>query len=147
MPVISGSLKPRAFDFIDIGPANANEDVTVELKPQEEIVRAQLAGEFSVLTTALLQPPREGLQSKGSANLSILQGNTANVELARRWSNSCGRVTGINGFFVLDTSIALKWFLEDENDRDYSLAILEAIADRCSRWFRGSGTTRSRVRR
>ena len=26
--------------------------------------------------------------------------------------------------FVPDTSIALKWFLEDENDRAYSLAIL-----------------------
>jgi predicted nucleic acid-binding protein len=31
------------------------------------------------------------------------------------------------GAFVLDTSIALKWFLEDENDRSYSLAILESI--------------------
>jgi len=31
--------------------------------------------------------------------------------------------------FVLDTSIALKWFLEDENDRSYSLAILETITD------------------
>jgi predicted nucleic acid-binding protein len=31
--------------------------------------------------------------------------------------------------FVLDTSIALKWFLEDESDRSYSLAILEAITD------------------
>jgi predicted nucleic acid-binding protein len=31
--------------------------------------------------------------------------------------------------FVLDTSIALKWFLEDEDDRSYSLSILESIAD------------------
>jgi predicted nucleic acid-binding protein len=31
--------------------------------------------------------------------------------------------------FVLDTSIALKWFLEDEGDRAYSLAILRSIAD------------------
>ena len=33
------------------------------------------------------------------------------------------------GSFVLDTSIALKWFLEDESERAYSLAILEAITD------------------
>lgn len=31
--------------------------------------------------------------------------------------------------FVLDTSIALKWFLEDEGDRAYSMAVLEAITD------------------
>ena len=31
--------------------------------------------------------------------------------------------------FVLDTSIALKWFLEDENDRAYSLAILGSLND------------------
>jgi predicted nucleic acid-binding protein len=31
--------------------------------------------------------------------------------------------------FVLDTSIALKWFLEDETDRAYSLAILSAVTD------------------
>jgi len=31
--------------------------------------------------------------------------------------------------FVLDTSIALKWFLEDETDRAYSLAILKTITD------------------
>lgn len=31
--------------------------------------------------------------------------------------------------FVLDTSIALKWFLEDETDRAYSLAILNALTD------------------
>jgi predicted nucleic acid-binding protein len=31
--------------------------------------------------------------------------------------------------FVLDTSTALKWFLEDEDDRAYSLAILDAISD------------------
>ena len=30
--------------------------------------------------------------------------------------------------FVLDTSIALKWFLEDENDRAYSLGILRALS-------------------
>ena len=30
--------------------------------------------------------------------------------------------------FVLDTSIALKWFLEDENDRTYSLDILRALS-------------------
>jgi predicted nucleic acid-binding protein len=29
--------------------------------------------------------------------------------------------------FVLDTSIALKWFLEDEGDRSYSPEILESI--------------------
>jgi predicted nucleic acid-binding protein len=29
--------------------------------------------------------------------------------------------------FVLDTSIALKWFLEDEGDRAYSLAILSSL--------------------
>jgi predicted nucleic acid-binding protein len=33
------------------------------------------------------------------------------------------------GSFVLDTSIAFKSFLEDESDRAYSLAILEAITD------------------
>jgi predicted nucleic acid-binding protein len=33
------------------------------------------------------------------------------------------------GSFVLDTSIALKWFLEDESDRSYSLAILGTITD------------------
>jgi len=31
--------------------------------------------------------------------------------------------------FVLDTSIALKWFLEDENDRAYSLTILSSLSD------------------
>jgi predicted nucleic acid-binding protein len=31
--------------------------------------------------------------------------------------------------FVLDTSIALKWFLEDESDRAYSLAILRSLSD------------------
>jgi hypothetical protein len=30
--------------------------------------------------------------------------------------------------FVLDTSIALKWFLEDENDRPYSPAILGSLS-------------------
>ena len=33
------------------------------------------------------------------------------------------------GAFVLDTSIALKWFLEDETDRAYSLAILNSLSD------------------
>lgn len=32
------------------------------------------------------------------------------------------------GGFVLDTSIALKWFLEDESDRGYSMAILNSIS-------------------
>jgi predicted nucleic acid-binding protein len=31
--------------------------------------------------------------------------------------------------FVLDTSTALKWFLEDEDDRAYGLAILDTISD------------------
>ena len=31
--------------------------------------------------------------------------------------------------FVLDASIALKWFLEDESDRAYSQNILQAITD------------------
>ena len=31
--------------------------------------------------------------------------------------------------FVLDTSIALKWFMEDETDRAYSLAILQSLND------------------
>ena len=31
--------------------------------------------------------------------------------------------------FVLDTSVALKWLLEDENDRANSLAILKTITD------------------
>lgn len=31
--------------------------------------------------------------------------------------------------FVLDTSIALKWLLEDENDRDYSLTILRSLSE------------------
>jgi len=31
--------------------------------------------------------------------------------------------------FVLDTSIAMKWFLEDEDDRDYSLNVLQAMTD------------------
>jgi hypothetical protein len=37
-------------------------------------------------------------------------------------------VIGPDGL-LRDTSIALKWFLEDESDRAYSLAILEAITD------------------
>jgi predicted nucleic acid-binding protein len=31
--------------------------------------------------------------------------------------------------FVLDTSIALKWFLDDEGDRAYSLSILNSLSD------------------
>jgi predicted nucleic acid-binding protein len=31
--------------------------------------------------------------------------------------------------FVLDTSIALKWFLRDESDRAYSLAVLKTITE------------------
>lgn len=31
--------------------------------------------------------------------------------------------------FVLDTSIALKWFLEDENNRAYSVTILRSLSD------------------
>ncbi len=31
--------------------------------------------------------------------------------------------------FVLDTSVALKWFLEDETDRVYSLAVLHSLTD------------------
>ena len=31
--------------------------------------------------------------------------------------------------FVVDTSIALKWFLEDEEDRAYSLNILKSISE------------------
>ena len=31
--------------------------------------------------------------------------------------------------FVLDSSIALQWFLEDETDRDKSLVILRTITD------------------
>jgi predicted nucleic acid-binding protein len=30
--------------------------------------------------------------------------------------------------FILDTSIALKWFLEGETDRDYSLHILRSLS-------------------
>ena len=32
--------------------------------------------------------------------------------------------------FVLDASLALQWFLEDENDRKYSLAILATLANK-----------------
>ncbi len=31
--------------------------------------------------------------------------------------------------FVVDSSIALRWFLEDEEDRAYSLAILKSISE------------------
>ena len=31
--------------------------------------------------------------------------------------------------FVLDASVALKWFLEDESDRDYSLGILARLSE------------------
>ena len=33
------------------------------------------------------------------------------------------------GAFVVDTSLALKWFLDDEEDREYSLTILKSISD------------------
>ena len=33
------------------------------------------------------------------------------------------------GDFVVDTSLALKWFLDDEEDREYSLTILRSISD------------------
>jgi hypothetical protein len=33
------------------------------------------------------------------------------------------------GTFVLDTSMALKWFLDDEEDREYSLAVLKGISE------------------
>jgi predicted nucleic acid-binding protein len=32
--------------------------------------------------------------------------------------------------FVLDASLALQWFLEDEADRKYSLAVLASLAER-----------------
>ena len=32
------------------------------------------------------------------------------------------------GVFVVDTSVALKWFLDDEEDREYGLAILNSIS-------------------
>jgi hypothetical protein len=32
------------------------------------------------------------------------------------------------GGFVVDTSVALKWFLDDEEDREYSLTILKGIS-------------------
>lgn len=31
---------------------------------------------------------------------------------------------------VLDASLALQWFLEDENDRNYSLAILSSLSEK-----------------
>jgi len=31
--------------------------------------------------------------------------------------------------FVLDASVALKWFLEDESDRKYSLEILTRLSE------------------
>ena len=33
------------------------------------------------------------------------------------------------GVFVVDTSLALKWFLDDEEDREYSLTILKSISE------------------
>ena len=33
------------------------------------------------------------------------------------------------GTFVLDTSMALKWFLDDEEDREYSLSVLKGISE------------------
>ena len=32
--------------------------------------------------------------------------------------------------FVLDASLALQWFLEDEADRKYSLSVLESLSER-----------------
>jgi predicted nucleic acid-binding protein len=32
--------------------------------------------------------------------------------------------------FVLDASLALQWFLEDEADRKYSLAVLASLSER-----------------
>ena len=41
--------------------------------------------------------------------------------------------------FVLDASEALRWFLEDEADRGYSLVVLESLAEKRavvpSLWF------------
>jgi hypothetical protein len=31
---------------------------------------------------------------------------------------------------VLDASLALQWFLEDESDRKYSLGILESLSEK-----------------
>ncbi len=32
--------------------------------------------------------------------------------------------------FVLDASLALQWFLEDEADREYSVAVLQSLSER-----------------
>ena len=32
--------------------------------------------------------------------------------------------------FVLDASLALRWFLEDETDREYSLKVLDSLGDK-----------------
>jgi len=32
--------------------------------------------------------------------------------------------------FVLDASLALQWFLEDEADRKYSLAVLASLSEK-----------------
>jgi predicted nucleic acid-binding protein len=32
--------------------------------------------------------------------------------------------------FVLDASLALQWFLEDETDRKYSLGVLSSLAEK-----------------
>jgi predicted nucleic acid-binding protein len=41
--------------------------------------------------------------------------------------------------FVLDASVVLQWFLEDEADRGYSLVVLESLAEKRavvpSLWF------------
>jgi predicted nucleic acid-binding protein len=43
---------------------------------------------------------------------------------------SCTKVVSIlDEFLCPDTSIALKWFLDDEDDREYSLAILQSVTD------------------
>ena len=31
---------------------------------------------------------------------------------------------------VLDASLALQWFLEDESDREYSLSVLTSLAEK-----------------
>jgi len=33
------------------------------------------------------------------------------------------------GVFVVDTSLALKWFLDNEEDREYSLTMLKSISE------------------
>jgi hypothetical protein len=41
--------------------------------------------------------------------------------------------------FVLDASVALQWFLEDEGDRKYSLAVL-AASPKNGPWFHSCGS-------